>query len=158
MDAVEFSIIVKRAEAKFDLKSTGKTYTLRKVNLLDESWMEERIGRSGPLAIISHANISEMIQIAYHQLVEKSEFLAEKIEDVDDDGIPKTIMVTGPQKLMAAIESAEECERLVDAVMKVIGLSRPAIIQLAEKVQEQNRELKASKKKNGKHAGPKFST
>lgn len=148
------------SKPEFTLASTGKTYELRLVNLSDHVWLKEKFGSSDAFSEMMRAqDWGRVIQFAYRLLVDKSDFMASTKEEIDDDGNIKTVMVTGPMKLLEKISGAEEAAKVMGALAKSIMLSNPMIDKLVKEQFEEDQKksltgLKSSTSSQVSTAGP----
>lgn len=137
--------------AAFFLKAKKKKYYLRPVNLTDNVWMKGKWGNKIGV-IFEKIDMPELSKIIYRLMEDKSDFLAEDIDDVDDEGEPRSRRVSGPEKLCACIQSISEQIQIFQALMSTIGISQPLMDKMVAE------EIEGKVKKKLKRVGGKSST
>lgn len=130
----------------FSLSSTGKTYELRLPNLEDRVIM----GRLGDLGkIFSERRWDEICKIVYPLLKDKSDFLAQREVQIDNEGFEHEVIVIGPIRLLRAIQTQDEAINMLTAFNAAVTASEPLIKEF----------VKSELKKNTMNrTGEKFST
>lgn len=103
---------------------SGKKHVLRKINLEDEVWVKSNLGSTVDKIFVD-MDFEAITRIAFRLLKDKSDFLGEEEDQIDDKGFPTKVVVTGPQKLRRCISGASEKIDLFWAVYKTFGISRP---------------------------------
>lgn len=128
---------------EFTLKSSGKTYELRLVNLEDQVWIKNKFGTHEAFnEVLQQNDWSKSILLIYRLLKDKTDFMASEEPMIDDDGVSYKALVTGPYKLLKAISGVEEGAQVMGALAKSIMLSNPMIDKLVKE------SLKEELKKN----------
>lgn len=146
MEAIELKELLKTREATFFLKSRDKNFTLKKLDIRGEEWIRVKFGKTFTTRFeIAQLmdNVTEFFELVYYLLKEKEEFLAVEGDFIDEKGVRVRRLLTGPEILMDATDS-DELESLAEALLTVIGLSRPAREKLESEVKKA-RELQAVK-------------
>ena len=112
----------------FTLHSTGKEYRLRLVNLEDHVWLQNRFGGGVAFSkILEKQDWGNAILFAYRLMIDKTDFMAVEETVIDDDGVEKRTLITGPLRLLRAISGAEEATLVMAALAKSIMLSNPTV-------------------------------
>lgn len=141
------------AKPQFTLQSTGKTYTLRIVNLEDHVWLKDKFGGAEEVKkVLQENDWSKAILLIYRLLIDKKDFMSQKETVVDDDGVESEVMATGPYRLLRAISGVEEGVKVMGALAKSIMLSNPTIDKAVKET------VKEELKKNKIQTGQKSST
>ncbi len=111
---------------EFTLKATGKTYRIRPVTLEDESWMQKRFD-DRISEIFEKVNIGEIAVIVFRLLDNEArrDFVAQEVEEVQEDGSVKRVSAGGVDLLRRCISGPKEKLEVFGALMQTIGLSRP---------------------------------
>lgn len=134
----------------FKLKSTGKTYELRLPNLSDGAFIKSTYGDAiGFQSALEGMDWPLIILFIYRLLNDKSDFLAEDIEEINDTGEKVTRRVTGPEKLLKSISGQAEGLKILSALTQAIAESNPD----AKKAMDE--EIKKNKKMLQKLGGKK---
>lgn len=139
----------------FTLKSTGKEYHLRIANLEDRARFTEILGgdqkRLGE--ILERFEWQFISKLVYRVLVEKSDFQAIQESYIDDNGVAKNDLITGPSVFMrACIGGTEEALRIINALIQSIRLGDPILDKAMNDIPDKD------KKKQTKSIGPSSST
>lgn len=115
--------------AQFTLSSTGKTYDLRNPNLEDRVEMVRLCGGSeqAVMEVFTQKKWDHICKIVYRLIVDKSDFMASKETIIDDDGIKKEVLITGPIRLLRAIKTQAEAIQVLGALTCSITSSEPLI-------------------------------
>lgn len=123
----------------------GKEYKLRAINLADRAWMNRKFGPDHIKEVFEKLLMEEICTILFHQLEDKSDFEAHKVETYDDDGVKTTVLQTGPQTLMSKITSIKHQIEVIQTLMKLIGFSEPILDDLEQKQVEEEAKKKPPK-------------
>lgn len=122
---------------EFSLKSTGKTYKLRIFNIDDMIWLEEKIGGMKTLGdLIATQKYSDLVKVAYHQLEDKSEFLATVDTVIDDEGRSQQALTPGPQRFARAIQGMDELGEIIRALAFAVTRGNPMAVKDQKKTAE----------------------
>lgn len=115
-------------QAEFSIKSTGKTYKLRPINLDDQVWIQKKFGE-GLENVFKTGDLNKITAFTYHLLDQKGreDFVATKENVIDDDGNKAQVTVTGPEKLRQAMSLTHDLKGLVQALLKTMGISSPML-------------------------------
>ena len=135
----------------FRLEATGDTlHRLRKISVDDYEWVEETFGLSLEQIFTEGkvVKLSTLTKLIFHQLEDKSPFLAEDREIIDDEGEKKSVRISGAQRFREAIINPDEAKLMTAAFLKTLGLSQPA----------RDASDGEKKKARGPHAGARSST
>lgn len=117
---------------EFTLKSTGATvHVLKPISVADESWCRQVLG-DHPIHILQSQKLMPICRVIYHQLLDKTPFLAQTELRVDDEGEHKEVRVSGPEILAEAIIGQKEQLEMYCALLKTIGISQPMIDKTLE--------------------------
>jgi hypothetical protein len=112
----------------FTLSSTGKSYELRIPNLEDRMVMANMAGGQAEIQkVFSELKWDVICRIVYRLLIDKSDFLATAVEEIDDEGNKKKFTATGPQMLMRAIKSQDDGIKMLGALTAAITNGEPLI-------------------------------
>ena len=111
--------------ATFHLRSTGKEYRLRPVNLSDEKWLQETFGASLS-SVFSEIKMLHIARIVFHQLEEedKRDFLQREVKFINEEGVEIVQKKGGAELLFWLISGMEEKLEIFQALMQTIGISR----------------------------------
>ena len=109
-----------------EVELLGKTYTLRKWSLRVDAWIEEKF-KMEKKDFLENLNSSRFAHIVFHLLKDKKDFAALEVEDYDDDGKLKKRVLTGPERIMEAIETPEQQTQIAKAVFRSYGLSQAIV-------------------------------
>lgn len=110
-----------------EFKINKKTYALRPLTLNDRMWCKDKFGDSFEKVLeqsLKDIDYSKLVFMAYHQLEDKKDFLASKEEIIDDEGMKKETMVTGPEKFSSEISSLSEIMDLVTSFFGCAGVEK----------------------------------
>jgi hypothetical protein len=139
----------------FLLASTGKTYTLRKMNLADRSWMRQKFGDRVE-EIFRETRVSELCQIVFRLLSDESkeDFQPKEVTIFDDDtGAKKKVQLGGWSLFEALVSTSEEFGAVLAALISTVRNSEPVIRRALEaQIADQK------KSQVGHPTGPKSST
>ena len=94
---------------EFSISSTNKTYKLRLPNLEDRARFNEMVG-GNPEELgkaFTEMRWSLIAKMTYRLMDQKEDFLASEEEFIDDDGNKTKAFVSGPSKLMRALNLTE---------------------------------------------------
>lgn len=136
----------------FHLKKTGSSYELRPPNLEDRVMITRISGGDDLKKIFEEARWDDICRIIYRLMLDKSDFLASKESSVDDNGFLVERMVDGPTKLMRAVTSQDESNKMVGALIAAITAGEP---QVREYIQN---EVKKNQDRMDQMSGEKSST
>lgn len=128
-----------------EIKVKGKTYALRPVNLEDQVWIGKKFGHDTLQDLFGKGLPFDVVaQLVYRQMEMdgKRDFLAEEIEEIDDDGNVVTKPYKGWEKLMISIPG-NESPAILEAYLKTVGISLP---RLNEKVEAEKKNEKQAQK------------
>lgn len=130
--------------AEFSLRSTGETYTVRPFSIDDSEWIKSKYTVEELEHILQEWRMSDIVKITYHQLIfeDKKKFLAEEIEEVNDDGELIKRKLTGVEKFMRAIQGPDEEYQIYNALMEARGMSLPVVEKLGQQLEELNQNSK----------------
>lgn len=114
-------------ESKFKLKTTGREYNLRPINLSDEVWLQTTF-KDGLSEIFANdaVDMVALSRIAYHQLVDKSDFVKQEVVIIDEDGEESKETIGGCRLLQRMIVGMEDKLSIITAFNATMGASRPA--------------------------------
>jgi len=123
----------------FSLSSTGKTYHLRIMTLADRArFIEWSNGKEAGFGdALREVNWSLLKRYIYRLLVEKEDFPATTESFIDDDGVTRNSVVSGPDKLLAAIagnskESTEVFIALATALTRGEPVAESALTEATD--------------------------
>lgn len=130
------------------IELNGVNYELRPVTLDDWVWMAEHFGQDPADKLAKAIPLGDMVRVCYRLLLDKSDFLAETIEnEIDDDGeIVESRRVTGPEKFRKALIGFNGVERLAKAFTECLGvadLSEEDLEEMANRTQKKRQKKKA---------------
>ena len=112
----------------FTISSTGKAYELRIPNLEDRMVMANMAGGQAEIQkVFSELKWGVISKIVYRLMIDKSDFVATAVEEIDDEGNKKKYTATGPQMLMRAIRSQEDGVKMLGALTAAITNGEPLI-------------------------------
>jgi hypothetical protein len=116
----------------FDIQ--GKNYELKIVRVGDRPWLQNRYGKD--LSKLDEAfknrDWLEICQVVFHFLKDKSDFEAIHEEGYDDEGVKRTFFVTGPVRLLRALQTQQEAILMLAAMVQAIVLGEPKLKPLVE--------------------------
>lgn len=108
------------AEATFQLSDKpGKTYTIRKISLAVQIWVNNRFGREEIKGILENKRLPEISEIIHYLIKDKTDF--------------PTLL-----DLQESICTQADREALLKALFTSIGLSQPVIDKLNKEYDEGN--------------------
>ena len=139
-------------KAEFTLKQTGKTYKLRLFSLRDRQWLQDNFTAEQIKAAFNAKNLQfeDILRMVYHQLEDRSQFLATEKEEVDDDGRKVMVFTPGHVVLMQSVEGAEEFVHIMAALTKALTESEPVIKKYVNaEVKKTLLEMKEAKGRRG---------
>lgn len=111
---------LKPQEATFQLDDKpGKTYTLKKISLSVQIWVNERFGKDKLNGILEHQSLPELSEIIYYMLKDKTDFPA--LSDFQD-----------------CIVTQGDRESLMKAMFLSVGVSQPVLDKLSKEYDEGN--------------------
>lgn len=120
---------LKPEPSSFTLDSNGKTYHLRPVSLDDELWLRKTFG-DRLQEVFTNLEMENLSRIVFHQLTpaDQCDFLPEKRTFINEEGHRFEETVGGYRLLMVQMQGGvEEKVRIIDALLKTIGASRPKL-------------------------------
>jgi hypothetical protein len=119
--------------AKFYLSSQQKDYELRTPNLEDRVEMVRICGgESGLMEAFNQKKWDQICKVVYRLLKDKSDFLAKRSTIIDDEGIQKEVLVTGPILLLRAVVTQTEAAHMLGALTSAIASGEPLIREYIE--------------------------
>lgn len=124
---------------KFTLSLTQKTYSLRKLSLLDEIWLKENYGSDYTIQkIFTDVDWVKIAEIAFHQMCEedKKEFAVQSVTFMDQEGKSIKKEIGGARLLFSMISGAEEKNDILLGLLQTIGVSRPVVEEIEKKTKE----------------------
>ncbi len=132
--------------------------------MLDQVWFKEKYPGDETLGgILQSLNWQEICKIVYRLLTPeaRAEFPATVAKDLDENGEPTEMKLTGPEHLLVSLGDLNECLGMLTALTRAIMLSNPLAAEMVES--EVKKSLAAIKtqavKRPGKPTGHKsFST
>lgn len=115
----------------FKLQSTGRRkHFLRPLNLRDELWIDETYDKNFP-------NLSEdmeaLARVVYHQIEDKKPFVKQNVNFIDEDGIEEKKEIGGVELFKQLIGGTEEKLNILEAWLKVLGVSRKQQDEIVKK-------------------------
>lgn len=111
------------------------TIKLKPFSAADEIWLLDRFG--GRLQeIFLKAKVREICEIAFHQMEDKTPFIKQEVDLVDEEGNVSKQSLGGVSLLMALILPKQELEPVIMALMQTIGVSRPMVEKQYEEDQK----------------------
>jgi hypothetical protein len=119
--------------ATFTLKSTGKIYIIRPVNLDDQVWVKKNIGDETMIEKAFSGLDPDVITKLVYRLMDqdgRTDFMARDCSEINGDGEQQSYRLTGPQALCKAIEWPQEFIEVFRALLKTIGISNPILDKL----------------------------
>lgn len=121
----------------FKLCKSEKVYKLRPFNLEDEIWLKKTFGdKIVELFGGEVIDCDALSQIAYHQLIDKSDFKKIEIKTFDDNGDEITNMVGGYKLLARKAHGMKDKTEMLLAINETLGLSRPEVKERADNAQD----------------------
>jgi hypothetical protein len=144
--------------ATFKLK--GKVYRLRPFNLDDEEWLRQAYGEKIS-KVFTEQRWFDIVRIAFHQLLPHDRALFPKttVRVVNEEGDEAEHSVGGFRRMALIVESIEEKNNILRALMETLGVSRPIQKKLEQAfTEEAEAQLAEQKKKRDSLAGSKLST
>lgn len=142
---------IKPKQSEFTLSKTGKTYVLRPWSLSDQIWMNQTYGEKVK-EIFSKDNIDivAICRMAFRVMEDKSDFKAEQVTEINEEGEEFTYSVGGYKKLISTIANVEEQLHVFGAVVECIGLSMPEVDEIKSLKLDEGEEKKSQKKSTGR--------
>lgn len=115
----------------------GENFILRPFSLSDSSWMVQRFGGQKAIEeMFATVDMDKICIVVFRLLDKKDLFEAEEIEEYDDIGRKEKKLVTGPEKLKRSILGPNEQVKVLQALMKTIGVSQPDPSEAIESVKK----------------------
>ncbi len=143
------------AQASFRLKKKeNKEYFLKPVDMSDQVWVRENLGDEDAVKKIfdlKNLNATKVSMLIYRLLnqQDRADFLAYEKTDINDDGVKKKVLVTGPEVLLKHI-SQNEFLPIIGALNRTFIDSSPmkdTMIEMAKKkVMEINKQSRTTEK------------
>lgn len=145
---------------EFYLRSTDKSYLIRRINLDDKRWIRATIGEAEAFQkIFTEMRMTDICRIVWHQMSveDKASFPATSREDINEDGVRINIPVSALENFMAHVNGSAEEIVILSALIKTLGVSNPI---LDEELLDQIKKKATPKdvKKQSKSAGDRSST
>lgn len=132
---MELSNIVPR-EASFTLKSTGRTYKLRLINLEDENWIQEEF--QGDFVAIFEDN-DKLSRLIYRLIKDKTDFIKKEVIIVDEDGEKTTESIGGYRLLKRMTCGVSDKCAMIQAFNETLGVSHPVDSEDSEEPTEESK-------------------
>lgn len=141
-------IDLKPRPSKF--KANGNEYILRAWTVEDQIWLQQEYGDKVK-DIFSSENIDLMAvcRCVFRLIQDKSDFKAEDIKDVDENGEEINYRLGGWKKLALKLKTIEEQVSAYTALMDCVGLSMPEIDNIRDSVKKK-KTMKKKKKQIGR--------
>ena len=129
--------------AKFYLSSTGKEHELRTPNLEDRVEMVRFCGGKDAdvLAVFQEKKWDQICKIVYRLLIDRSDFIAKKSKIIDDEGIEREVLVTGPILLLRAVRSQSEAIHMLGALTTALSAGEPLVKEFVASELKKNQSL-----------------
>lgn len=138
-------LIPRETQIYLEVEGEKRYYTLRKITLADEAWMQTRFGSPEEIQrIFSEVDMPKIAQIVFHQLKSKDDFLPLEMDDYDDDGEKIKRRINGPERLMRCIVGKKHQLDILQSLLTIIGYSQPLLNE------EEKASLQSDKKKQAK--------
>ena len=137
-------LIPEESSIEIYLKDKLHKFTLRPLDLRDESWLKRKFGNKLE-AIFKNIEMESICSIIFRLIKDKSLLEAIQVDDYDDDGNKISITVTGPERVMRGIRGKAHQIEVFRGLIKTMGISRP-ILSALEK--EENKKKAVLQKKN----------
>jgi hypothetical protein len=131
-------------QPEFSLSATGHRYALRSITLDDQVYFRRKFGSQEAIQDAFRTMDWEILsQIIFHLMIDKADFRAQTIEEIDDEGKTVQRTMTGPELLRKAIKLNETVE-ILGALNRVIMNSNPVLDrfmrdELKKKLEEINK-------------------
>lgn len=140
---------VKPKESSFSLREAGRSFRIRPITLNDEIWLSEVYG-SRIQKVFEEGDLREISRIVFRLMIDEDKKFFSKVTKtiVDEYGEESEFSLGGVARLQSMISGMEEKAAILQALLDVIGVSRP---ELSEEELEANKK-KAVKKKTKKKA------
>lgn len=147
-------------EPQFWVTSRKKHYNFRVANLSDRDFFRKTIGAESVInTALQDMDWDIISRLAYRLLIEKNEFLAEEKSEIDDDGIMKRFMLTGPGVLMRSITDLQEAIKMVGALTTALQRGDALVDKFVKETLKDRQEAeKKSRKNTGNLTGQKSMT
>ncbi len=113
---------LKPKETLIKLESVGREYTLRPINLEDESWIQETFGERLAEAL---ENSNDLSRIIYRLIKDKSDFKLQEVKIIDEEGVETVEKIGGHKLLKRMISGLDDKMQMIQAFNTVLGVSRP---------------------------------
>lgn len=115
-------------KAAFKLSSTGKEYELRIPNLEDRvDFVKLCGGQDQVLKVFEEKRWNEICRIVFRLMKDKSDFIAKKESQIDDEGFEREVIITGPVRLLRAVVTQEEAIHMLGALTSAISAGEPLV-------------------------------
>lgn len=134
--------------SSFTLQSTGKTYSLRKVTLEDEGWMQENFGDKTQ-EIFEKMDMQQLSRLVFRLLSDedRTEFAKRKVKFIDEEGNYIEREVGGVALFKGVLSGMNDKIEVVRALLETIGISRPMQDKLEKgEIKESDIDVKKKKK------------
>ena len=110
---------------KFLISGLKKEIELRKMTLADEIWIAEKFPDYSERLSRSNPDMGMICQIVYRLIVDKSQFVTEKIKTVNESGEEIEIAYGGVEKLTRACESNVDTVTIATMFAEACNKARP---------------------------------
>lgn len=115
----------------FKLKSTGREYQLRLINLEDESWIQEEF--QGDYVSIFEDN-NKLSRLIYRLIEDKEPFIKQEVTIINEDGDKSNETIGGYRLLKRMICGTADKIEMINAFNKVLGVSHPVAEEVSEEL------------------------
>lgn len=126
---------------EFQIK--GKTYALRPWSLRVDAWIREKYGVE-TVQFVQSITPTQLGQLVFHLLEDKSDFEAKESQGYDDDGRKVEVLSTGADQILERLSMQEESV-LSHAIIRCMGVSQPMYDKVVNKLAD--KAVKDTKKK-----------
>lgn len=143
---------LKPRQAKLKVSGVKRQMTLNPITLADEAWLSQNFSPEEIERIFNTLEVSGLARIVFRLLDidSKKIFAKQDVTFVTEDGDTLEGQLGGYELLMYRCVGIDDKMAIVNALLEIMGISRPEINKEAKK--------KAKKKVQGKQTGRKSST
>ncbi len=116
------------------LETVNKSYQLRAFTVRDEIWLRQAYGdKINEVFSEENMDFEAICRIIFRLIVDKSDFVKQTVEIIDEDGNSSTESLGGYHLLSEMILGINEKLAVLESLNHVMGVSRPVLEEIAKK-------------------------
>jgi len=140
MKAIKLDDLIPEKATVF-LKTVNKGFILRPISLDDQMWIKRKWNDDELKKLLETVDMGELSKLVYRLIEDKTEFKAQDITEIDEEGEEKKTRVSGPELLRKSIFGDAEKIVVYKALMQTIGISAPMFDEMAGDEIKKNNEI-----------------